>query len=384
MKQSVVSNRLADQTEYVFARIKTAVQSELKSNPKPMLDFSVGVPDFPTNEKLVTSYLSAVRATDMSKYPGYTPSSAFTTALRDWYRLRFKVDLNMAGLLPLSGAKEGIAHVPLALFNPGDTVLIPNPGYPAYFVPSLFAGAKIVPYDLLPETDFKINYDQLDKLLHLKPRFMWVNYPSNPTGQTLNWHELEELVSYARLHNIFILYDNAYSEIFFNSSPPPSILEIPGAFDCAIEFGSVSKSYSLAGIRLGWVCGNTEAVSAIAKLKTIYDSGVSQIVQSVGAEAFSLNDETWHTKMIQSYESRRNTLATYLPKLGLLFNLPPGSLYIWAKIPDSEIDSESYCKKLLTKQHIVFAPGSAFGSNGARYVRISIGIDMQNIDRYIS
>jgi LL-diaminopimelate aminotransferase len=384
MTTQLESKKLALQSEYVFARIKNAIKQELSSNSKPMLDFSVGVPDYPTNDKVVAAYVNAVRRSRLSNYPGFNATKEFSDALENWYKYRYDVDLEFNSILVLNGAKEGIAHTPLALFNPNDTVLVPNPGYPAYSAPSLFAGANVVPYDLTPESDFKIDYNQLDRLLHFKPRYMWVNFPSNPTGQMLSQSELTVLVAYALKHDIFILYDNAYSEIFFENNPPPSILQVEGSDRCAVEFGSVSKSFSLAGLRLGWVCGNNEAVSAIAKLKTIYDSGVSQVVQSVGAAAFNLRDEIWHRDMIQSYQDRRTILKDHLPKLGLSFSLPPSSLYIWAKIPDNETDSESFCTKILKQYHIVFAPGSAFGTKSERYVRISVGVNVDYFDRYIS
>jgi LL-diaminopimelate aminotransferase len=211
-----------------------------------------------------------------------------------------------------------------------------------------------------------------------------VNYPSNPTGQIADKKHLEQIVWFAKKHNLIILYDNAYSEITFDGYIAPSILEIEGAKDIAVEIGSFSKTFSFAGYRMGWIVGNKQLISSLAKVKSQMDSGMTLPIQRLAAYTLSHSDELWFTKMISSYQKRRDIIAKHLQTLGLTFTLPKASLYIWAKIPDNAKDAESFAHELLQKKNILVTPGTAFGKNGSRFVRVSICINIEAIDTYFA
>jgi LL-diaminopimelate aminotransferase len=266
--------------------------------------------------------------------------------------------------------------------NPGDELLVPNPGYPPFYEPALLAGAVPVAYDLLENDNFKINFAEIEKKITKRTKAIWVNFPSNPTGQVATLKELEELVDFVKKHDIFLLYDNAYSEITFGDFVAPSVLEIKGATEVALEFCSFSKSYSFAGFRMGWVAGNKEAIDTMTKVKTQMDTGMSLPFQHLGAYALTHRDDEWHKEMLESYQKRRDIIAKYLPLLKLKFLIPKSALYFWAKIPDNEKSAEDFCMKLLKEKQILFTPGNAFGSNGDRFVRISYCINVDHIDEY--
>lgn len=368
--------------EYIHARLNRTVAELERSIHRPVLNFGIGAPDVPTSPKYLKQFTLLIQAPDALRYPGYGATTEFTKALKSWYKLRFGVELDNTELLPLCGAKDGIAHLPLALLNEGDEILIPDPGYPAFNEPAALLGAKVIPYALNAKAQFKIDFKELESLCTAATRYIWVNFPSNPTGQVISLSELQSLVDFAKAHNLYILYDNAYSEITFNGYVAPSILAVPGASDQAVELGSFSKSYSLPGLRMGWIVGNHAIIAALKKIKTQYDSGLSLPLQRLGAHVLENPDRQWHDQMIASYQTRRDIIGQRLESLGLKWSSTAGSLYIWASIPDSELNAEAFCDRILKQKHILFTPGNAFGSQGVRYVRVSIGTNIDKIDEY--
>lgn len=377
------AKRLDDIPEYVFSRLNKAIKAVEQSSGRPVMNFGAGSPDVPPSPLYSQKLAELVRAPNAHVYPGYGATEEFSSALIGWYKARFAgVTLTKDELLPLNGAKDGISHLPLALLNDGDEVLVPDPGYPSFSAPALLVGAKPVPYNLTEANNFKIDLDDLEQKLSPRTKFIWINFPSNPTGQVISLEELGRVVDFARSHDLFILYDNAYSEITFGSSPAPSILEIDGAKDLAVEFGSFSKAFSFAGLRMGWVAGNAEVIAALAKLKSQMDSGLSLPLQGLAAFALTQPDLAWHDQMISSYLSRRDVIAGHLKELGLSFVLPAGSLYIWAKIPEGAGTSEDFCERLLNDKQVLLTPGSVFGKNGEGYVRVSICVNIDNINNY--
>lgn len=377
-----LSKRLNNFGEYVFSKLGKKVKEVEIESKRKVLNFGPGNPDFPPSTLYINKLCEFIKDNDSHLYPGFGANEQFTDALIYWYKKRFGVDLEKQELFPLLGAKDGVSHLPLALLDEGGEVLAPDPGYPAFTDPALMIGGKVVYYDLLEETDFKISILKLEQKISDKTKFIWINFPSNPTGQVATLKELEEIVSFAKKHNILIVYDNAYSEITFDGFIAPSILQIHGARDIAVELGSFSKTFSFAGFRMGWVVGNKEIVAALAKVKSQMDSGLSIHLQELGAYALTNTNEEWYQKMLRSYQERRVVISQHLKKLGLTFSLPKGSLYIWAKIPESDINSEDYCMQLLEEKQILLTPGSAFGKNGERYVRVSICINIDNINEY--
>jgi aspartate/methionine/tyrosine aminotransferase len=220
-------------------------------------------------------------------------------------------------------------------------------------------------------------------VLSPKTSFIWLNFPSNPTGGVITIDELEKLVHFAKEHNLPIVYDNAYSEITFDDYIAPSVLQVKGAEDIAVEIGSFSKMSSLAGYRIGWIAGNPQIIEALGKVKSQLDSGLSLPLQNLAAYSLNNPDIEWEANMLKSYKDRRDIIASKLIGMGLTFTLPKGALYIWAKIPDTYRDSVEYCSEILHTKHVLFTPGSAFGTNGDRYVRVSICINIDKIEEYL-
>lgn len=367
------ANRLNVFSEYIFSKLQKKVKQVELSSKRTVLDFGAGNPDVKPNPVYINKLDELIKEQQASLYPGFGPNKEFTKALIHWYKRRFNVSLKEDELFPLLGAKDGVSHLPLALLDPGDEVLVPDPGYPAYTDAALMVGGKVAYY----------NPTRLDDLKNSsKTKFIWVNFPANPTGQVTTIEELKQIVAFAKKHNIIIAFDNAYSEITFDGYIAPSILQIPGAKDIAVELGSFSKTFSFAGFRMGWIVGNSKIIASLAKVKSQMDSGLSTPLQKLGAFALTNSNHKWHQQMIDSYKQRRDIIAKYLKKLGLNFALPQGSLYIWAKIPSTFKDSEQFANYLLEKNQILVTPGTAFGKNGKQFVRVSICTNIDNINNY--
>lgn len=384
MKHIKTAKRLENFSEYIFSRLNKEVAEVEKKSGRKVLNFGPGNPDFKPSNKYISKLIEFIQEDKAYMYPGYSASKEFSDALMFWYKKRFDVTLEKEEILSLLGGKDGISHLPLALLNEGEELLIPDPGYPAFTDPALMVGAKPIFYELNESNNFKIRLNEIEKKLTKNTKLMWVNFPSNPTGQVTTLKELNEIVSFAKKHNLIIIYDNAYAEIAFDGYISPSIFQIKGAKDLAVEIGSFSKTFSFAGFRMGWMVGNKEIISAVTKVKSQMDSGLSIPLQKLGAFALTNFDNNWHNQMIKSYKTRRDIIAKHLKTMGLTFNLPKGSLYIWAKIPDNEKNSEDFCRKLLNEKQILFTPGTAFGKSGTRYVRVSFCIDIKNISKYFN
>lgn len=383
------ANRINEFPPYPFAKLAKEVSVTEKETGRKVLNFGPGSPDFKPSELYLEKVSNFYKEGKAYMYPGYEPIPEFSDAITVWYKKRFGVELDPKTnkVFALPGAKYGITLLPLALLNPGDEVLIPCPGYPAYDVPARMAGGNPVKYNLPEKNNFRISVEELEKKVTDKTKFIWVNFPSNPTGRIADLKELTQIVEFCRNKRppLFIIYDNAYSEITFNKVAP-SILQIPKAEEITVEIGSFSKSNSFAGYRIGWMAGNKDIINAFGKLASQLDSGVAVPLQRLGADALNNHDEKWHTEMIASYKKRRDIIAKKLRALDLKFELPDGALYIWAKIPDKYKDAEEFCTKLLKKKQVLFAPGSVFGESeeNKRYVRVSFCINIDKIDEYLS
>lgn len=381
MQKIKISKRLNNMGEYIFAKLAEDVARLEKKTERKVLNFGPGTPDVPPSSKYLDKLAEYIRDPHSHMYPGYGATPEFSKALAGWYQQRFGVKITDDMILPLLGAKDGVSHIPLALTNPGEEVLIPNPGYPGYVGPTLLSGSTPVYYNL--NADFQLDFQEIKSKLSRKTAFIWVNFPSNPTGGVVTRKHLESLVHFARQNNLIIVYDNAYSEITFDGYISPSILQIKGAQELAVEIGSFSKMSSLAGYRIGWITGNVQIVRALSKVKSQFDSGLSLPLQRLAAHVLSNPDIAWQQNMLASYKRRRDIIAAKLTALGLTFKLSKGTLYIWAKIPDHAQDSLSYSQEILTTKHVLFTHGSAFGSQGERHVRVSICINIDKIEEYL-
>lgn len=377
------ATRLQQIPPYIFARLNQEVATVEQRSGRKVLNLATGNPSIPPSPKYVQKYADLLQAPDAHLYPGYKAIPEFEAALIGHYNNRFSVALEPQELLPLNGGKDGIAHLPLALFNPGDEILVPNPGYPAFTVPAQLAGANVVPYTL-PEPNFTLDIAEITKKITPRTRYIWVNFPSNPTGAVASKNELAALVDCARAHSLVILYDNAYAEITYDGFAAPSILQIPGAKDVAVEIGSFSKSHSFAGYRMGWIVGNSELIKHLSTLKSQLDSGMSLPLQKLGAHALTHPDTEWQQAMLGEYKKRQIRASKYLKTLDLAFTPTKGSLYLWAKIPASAKNGDEFCMDLLHKKQILLTPGSAYGSSGERYVRASFCGDISTIEEYFT
>lgn len=382
MKKNLHAQRLARVPEYIFSQLARSVIDVEAQSKCQVLNFGMGTPDIPPSRLYINKLSQFINDNDAHMYPPYGATLEFAQALINWHQQRFAVTLEKDELLPLLGAKDGVSHLPLALLNEGDEILVPNPGYPAFSGPATMIGAVPIFYNLREENNFRIDLVELEQKITARTKCIWVNFPANPTGQVATLAELEKIINLARRHKLLVIYDNAYSEITFDGFVAPSILEVSGAKEVTVEIGSFSKSFSLAGFRMGWIVGNKEIIAALAKVKSQMDSGLSLPLQRLGAFALNNIDHKWQTEMIATYAQRRNLIADFIKPLGLTFSLPKGGLYIWAKIPDSARDAETFCLQLLQEKQILFTPGNAFGDSGKRFVRVSIcGTGPKNLER---
>lgn len=378
-----LAKRIDGLEAYIFAGLAKTMSNVEKETGRKVLNLGPGSPDIPPSELYLEKLSEYIRAPGAHRYPGYQAVPAFTDALRQWYKKRFNVNLEANEILPLLGAKDGVSHLPLVLLDEDEEILVPDPGYPAYIAPARLVGAKPVPYDLLPENDFRISIQNLEEKITSRTACIWVNFPSNPTGTVAGVEELQGIVDFCKRHNLTLMYDNTYSEITFDGSVAPSILQIAGSKECSVEIGSFSKTFSFAGFRMGWIAGNKEIVASLAKVKSQLDSGLSLPLQNLGSFALTHQDMKWHREMLASYGKRKNIIAEKLEKLDLTCAQSKGSLYIWAKIPDSAVNSTEFCMQLLKQKQILVTPGIAFGSNGDRFVRVSICSDINSINEYV-
>ncbi len=378
-----ISKRLQKFPEYIFSKLaKEAKKVELEKNRK-ILDLSLGSPSFPPSKKYMDKLKEFIDTSGSHLYAGYGATAEFSQGIITWYKTRFNVDIKNDELFPLLGAKDGISHIVMALTDEGNEVLVPSPGWPGFTGPALMMGCAVVPYNLTEENDFKLPLDEIRRKITARTRMIWINFPSNPTGQVATLEELKPLVELCKEKNIWLLYDNAYAEVAYDGYLSPSILQIEGAKDIAIEVGSFSKMYSFAGFRMGWIVGNAHVIAALAKVKSQIDSGLSNPLQALSAYAFTNPDTIWHKKMISKYEQNKNKLIKVFTELGLTMRNPKGGLYLWAKIPDRYSDSYMYCRELLKTKHILVTPGIAFGANGDRHVRICFSSDITHLSEYI-
>ncbi len=365
-----LSSRSKTSSDYIFLqlqRLKTEI--EQKQQVK-VLDLSAGVPKFPPSKINKLKLQELASETEVYYYPSYKPVPEFVSAVLNWYKKRFGVKKELFVQIG-HGAKDILTHLPYIFTDEDDEVLVPNPGYPGFVSSFKFLGIRPVFYNLPEETNFSLDLEKIKQSVSKKTKAIIVNFPSNPTGQVADKFQLQQLVDFCRETGIVLVYDNAYSEIYFSKFVPPSIFECQGAEEIAVEIGSVSKTFSLAGIRLGFIVGNEKFISAFSSMKSAFDTGVFTAVQRVAAYAYDNFDYNWYEQMILKYKENIIKTANILSSLGLKFEFPKAGLYFWAKIPDAYESSDKFVVDVLEKKYILLAPGSAFGSLGTRYIRAS-------------
>jgi len=371
------SQRLRSLPPYLFAEIDR-IKSELREKGARLFDLTIGDPDLPTPKRIISALKEAVEDPKHHRYPPYRGTEEFREAVSLWYRKRFGVDLDpQKEVLALIGSKEGIAHLPLALSDPGDVVLYTEPGYPVYGTTPTFFQARPYPVPLREENHFLPDLDAIPARIRNKAKIFFVNYPNNPTGVRGKKEFYEELIAFAHRYGILIAHDAAYSEIY-EGEPPPSILSFEGSKEVAVEFHSLSKTFNMTGWRLGMVVGNPSAISALGVLKTHLDSGVFTAIQRAGTVALQLPEEEL-LPIRRTYMERKRQLTSALEKAGITVIPSDTTFYIWAKVPNG-FTSEGFVKKLLLDAHVAVTPGTGFGPDGEGYFRISVTAPNEEIE----
>ena len=364
------ADRLANVSEYYFSR-KLKEVARMNAEGKDIISLAIGSPDMPPSEETIKVLCEGAQKPNAHGYMPTVGIPELRKAMADWYKRWYNVDLDPnTEIQPLIGSKEGILHVTLAFVNPGDQVLIPNPGYPTYAAVNKILGSDIVYYDLLEDNHWQPDFDALEKMDLSKVKLMWTNYPNMPTGGNATMELYSRIVDFARRHQIVVVNDNPYS--FILNKKPISILNVPGAKDCCIEFNSMSKSHNMPGWRFGMLSSNAQFIQWILKIKSNIDNGTFRPMQLAAAQAYH-NTEEWHTTYNIDVYQRRRILAEQIMKLlGCTFDPEQVGMFLWGRIPDHYADVEQLTEKILHEARVFITPGFIFGSNGNRYIRISL------------
>lgn len=364
------ADRLSAVSEYYFSR-KLKEVARLNAEGKDIISLAIGSPDMPPSKATIDKLCEVARQDDAHGYQPTMGTPELRHAMADFYKRWYGVELDLlTEIQPLIGSKEGILHVTLAFVNPGEKVLVPNPGYPTYTSLSKILGAEVVNYNLREDDGWQPDFDELECMDLSNVRLMWTNYPNMPTGAPARMATYERLVDFARRHSIVIVNDNPYS--FILNKKPISLLQVPGAKDCCIEFNSMSKSHNMPGWRVGMCASNQTFISWILKIKSNIDSGTFRGIQLAAAEAYN-NSAEWHRQAnITTYRNRRDTAERIMDVLGCTYDKSQVGMFLWGKIPDKYANAEELTERVLHEARVFITPGFIFGSNGERYIRISL------------
>ena len=363
------ADRLASVSEYYFSK-KLKEVAQMNAEGKDVISLGIGSPDMPPSESTIQTLCDAARNPDGHGYQPYVGIPELRRSFAGWYKRWYGVELDPnTEIQPLIGSKEGILHVTLALANPGDRILVPNPGYPTYTSLSKILGQQITYYDLLSENGWQPDFKALEEMDLTGVKIMWTNYPNMPTGANARRETYEKLVDFALRHNLVIVNDNPYS--FILNHERLSILQVPGAKRCCIEFNSMSKSHNMPGWRIGMLASNAEFVQWILKVKSNIDSGMFRAMQLAAATALEAEAD-WYEGNNENYRNRRHLAGEIMKTLGCTYDEKQVGMFLWGKIPASCKDVEELTEKVLHEARVFITPGFIFGSNGARYIRISL------------
>ncbi|MDD6025256.1 MAG: aminotransferase class I/II-fold pyridoxal phosphate-dependent enzyme [bacterium] len=363
------ANRVASIKEYYFST-KLREVARLNAEGHNIISLGIGGPDRPPHPEVINTLCTEASKPDAHGYQPYVGLPQLRQAFARWYKANYDVDLDPATeIQPLIGSKEGILHTTLTFVNPGDGVLVPNPGYPTYTSVSRLAEAEIFTYDLTEEGGWEPDFDALERLPLERIKLMWVNYPHMPTGKCASQSLFARLVDFGKRHNIVIVNDNPYS--FILNDNPLSILSIPGAKDIAIEMNSLSKSHNMPGWRVGMIAANPQFIQWILKVKSNIDSGQFKPLMLAASKALEC-DKEWYDEVNKTYASRRLIAEDIMRVLGCHFDPAQRGLFLWGRIPDQYEGSEQLADRILYEAGVFLTPGFIFGSNGNRYIRISL------------
>ena len=371
------AERLKQLPPYLFVELDRA-KRKLQEAGKDVIDLGVGDPDLPTPPPIVARLARAAEDPANHRYSFTEGIRELREAIARLYDRRFGVTLDpQTEVLPLLGSKEGIAHFPLAVANPGDAVLVPDPCYPPYRSGTVLAGAEVVPLPLLEENGFFPDLGAVSQKAARRAKLLFLNYPNNPTAAVASAEQLQEAIDFAKPFGIAVAHDAAYSELAFDGVRPMSFLQLPEAKAVGVEFHSLSKTYQMTGWRIGWACGNAALIAALAQLKTNLDSGIFQAIQWAGIEALE-GDQAPLQQAVATYQQRRDLLVDGLAKAGWQVPKPAATFYVWARVPTQE-SSMAFASRVLETAHVVVTPGVGFGPSGEGYVRLSLTVPTERV-----
>jgi LL-diaminopimelate aminotransferase len=375
------AERLKKLPPYLFAEIDR-IKRELISQGKDVIDLGVGDPDLPTPDYIIQALNEAAKDPKNHRYALDQGMPELRKAIADWYQKRFHVSLDPAHeVLPLIGSKEGIGHIPLALVNPGDLVLVTDPCYPVYKSATWFAGGEPYLLPLLEENDYLVDFDSIEKDVLARAKMLFLNYPNNPTAACAGKDFFTHVVKQAQEHGFMVCHDAAYTEVAFDGFEPISFLQADGAKEVAVEFHSLSKTFNMTGWRIGFACGNAKMIELLGKVKANLDSGIFQAVQWAGIAALTKGfDQAKKNSAI--YQKRRNLLVDGLNELGWKVPKPKATFYVWAPVPPG-YTSQELASRLLKEANVVVTPGNGFGPNGEGYFRMSLTIAEERLKEAI-
>ena len=376
------SDRLGKLAPYPFVEISRII-AEKRAAGADVVTFGIGDPDIPTPQPIIDRLLTASQHAPNHRYPETDGLPEMRRAFAQWYDTRFDVKLDPdTEVLPLIGAKEGIGHAAFSFLDPGDIALIPDPAYPVYGVGTMFAGAEAHIMPLYEKNGWLPELDAIPSDVAEAAKVMWLNYPNNPTGAIADLDYFAKVVTFAKKYDIIVCHDGPYTEVAYDGYEPISFLEAEGAKDVGIEFHSLSKSFNMTGWRVGMAVGNAEVINALMIVKSNIDSGIFQAVQYAGIAALN-GPQDIISKRNKIYEKRRDKLVTALTSMGLDVEPPKASLYVWAKLPDG-LNSGDFATNLIDKANVVVTPGRGYGEAGEGYIRCSLTVSDEELDRAIA
>jgi LL-diaminopimelate aminotransferase len=376
------ADRLSALPPYVFARLDE-LKARAREQGLDLIDLGMGNPDGPTPQPVVEAAIAALQDPANHGYPPFEGTASFRRAITEWYDRRYGVKLDPEGeALPLLGSKEGLAHLAIAYVNPGDVVLVPSPAYPAHFRGPMIAGGKIHQLVLTPENDWLIDIAKIPDAVAEQAKMLYFNYPSNPTAATAPREFFEDIVAFARKFDIMLVHDLCYAELAFDGYHPTSLLEIPGAQEIGVEFHTLSKTYNMAGWRVGFVVGNRHIIQGLRTLKTNLDYGIFAALQTAAETALRLPDVYLHEVQAR-YRTRRDFLIEGLSELGWSIPKTKATMYLWVPCPPGTTSTD-FALSVLQQTGVVVTPGNAFGIGGEGYVRISLIVDCDRLQEALN
>jgi LL-diaminopimelate aminotransferase len=365
------AERLGNLPPYIFAVLGQRIQAMI-SQGIDVISLDIGSPDLPPPQPVIDTLAASAQNVNNHGYSGYRGSPAFRQAVAQYYGRRFNVDLDSESeVLPLIGSKEGIINLCFAYLDRGDAALVPNISYPSYSIGAQLAGADVCWISVNADDSYLIDISSLSDVAD-KAKLLWVNYPNNPTGATATMDFYKDLIDFCKRCDILLVSDNPYVDVTYDGYIAPSILEIPGAKDCSVEFMSCSKTYNMGGWRLGAAVGNATALKKLLQVKSNVDSGHFRPIYDAGTVALNETTQDWIDQRNHVYQLRRDLILDTLPHIGLEAQKPKGSLYIWAKVLQG--NGASYVEQALQEASVALAPGAAYGPGGEHYIRISLGV----------